>query len=178
MAMGEGEVYYYTKKFLRLARIAVFGGEPPGGSDDLHRIELKHPSNAALGSKGSRKFDLLAFFEGRLLLLELKDSSSKLVGDIEKLNDTVASEAWTGKLWDNLNDRRLLGRILPAWTRNDFVTRRGELLVKCLGAPPSAFAPPDGFLLFEVTERSLVVRATTFEPASLLSALVRALSID
>ena len=77
MIVNENIVYFFCKKLLKKSGIHVFAGEPPGGSDELHRVELKHPNFSEKGSKGSRKFDLIAHHKSTFLLIELKDSSKK-----------------------------------------------------------------------------------------------------
>jgi hypothetical protein len=171
MTLDEDDVYYWTKTLLRRAGVNVFGGEPPGGTNDLHRIELKPSRGVRKGSEGSRKFDLMAHHLSRFLLVELKDNARKLEPDIRKLNDTVASEIWTGRLWDSLSERGLLGKTVPGIGRQEFVYRRNELLVRCVGAPPSDFPPPSGFLLFEVDERRLRARVSEFDDVELFNDL-------
>ncbi len=175
LSIGEDQVYYWTKTILRRVGVNVFGGEPPGGTNDLHRIELKASRSGPKGSKGSRKFDLIAYHMDRYLLIELKDDYSKLGSDIEKLTDTVTSAAWAGAMWDNLSERGLLGAALPAMDRHSFVANRSNLLVKCLGAPESNATPPDDFLLFEARERALRVRASRFHDQALLTDIARRL---
>lgn len=171
MIDNEDFVYYYVKKHLRQAGIAVFGGEPPGGTDDLHRIELKRPNSQKKGSRGSRKFDLLAYFEKKIILIELKSDSSQLSKDVEKLEDTVESEGWTAALWTSIKERKLFGKVLPEIERDEFIEKRRSLIVKALGSKPSGYIPPNDFLLFETTEEMLDVRATKFEDTAFFSAL-------
>ncbi len=173
MTLDEGGVYYWTKTILRQVGVNVFGGDPPGGTNDLHRVELRIDRGLSKGSKGSRQFDLLAYHLGRTLLIELKDDTSKFDEDIARLEETVSSALWAGALWDSLQERALFERTLPAIEREDLVARRRDLLVRCLGAPPSTFEPPPNFLLFEVAEERLGVRVSQFEDSRLLGDLER-----
>lgn len=158
--MDEGAVYYYAKTILREAGVNVFGGEPPGGSDELHRIELKDPEHGAKGSRGSRKFDLVAHHLGAFILIELKDDASKLEGDVRKLDEVVSSDDWIGAFWDNLSERRLLGRRgIPDIGRRELARRKSDLFVRALGAPPSGYQPPDDYILLEVGDGGLRCRA-------------------
>jgi len=174
MTVDENIVYYYCKKLLKKSGIYVFAGEPPGGSDELHRVELKHPNQKFKGSKGSRKFDLIAYHMSSFLLIELKDSSKKHQGDIIKLNDTIKDKLWIKELWNNMNDRRLFGKgPIPNCSLEDFTENRESLFQPCLGAGPSNFIPPDNFIYFEVDKNYLKCRGRKVKNKDLISDIIK-----
>jgi hypothetical protein len=178
MTLDENIVYFYCKKLLKKSGIYVFAGEPPGGSDELHRVELKHPNQKFKGSKGSRKFDLIAYHMSSFLLIELKDSSEKHQGDIIKLNDTIKDKLWIKELWNNMNDRRLFGKDpIPNFSLEDFTGNRESLFQPCLGAGPSNFIPPDNFIYFEVDKNYLKCRGRKVKNKDLISDIIKRTSL-
>ena len=154
----EDTVWYYTWKRLNSAGIRVIGGEPPGGSSPLPRIEMKHPDKTAKGSRGSRKCDLYAVHDGTLLLIEAKDSHSKVQGDVDKMVDIIDDPGWAGALWDAMDERRLAARNgFP--DRAAFVRDRSHLIAPVLAVPPEpGFEPPEGYLLIETDEDRTTIR--------------------
>lgn len=82
--LTEGEIYFYLKKYLTLHGWEIIGGEPPDGSDDIRRIEIRNKDHKGIGSTGSLKIDLMCFKGGIVLLIEIKPKYS--LSDIEKLN--------------------------------------------------------------------------------------------
>ena len=82
--MLESKVYFYIKKYLRLTGWNLLGGEPPDGSNDLKRIEIRDNGHLDKGSKGALKTDLLALKGQVLLLIEIKPEFD--YSDVEKLN--------------------------------------------------------------------------------------------
>ncbi|SVD26019.1 uncharacterized protein METZ01_LOCUS378873 [marine metagenome] len=154
----EDTVWYYTWKRLNSAGIRVIGGEPPGGAAALPRIEMKHPDKTAKGSWGSRKCDLYAVHDSTLLLIEAKDSHSKVQGDVDKMVDIIDDPDWAGALWDAMDERRLAARNgFP--DRAAFVRDRSQLIAPVLAVPPEpGFEPPEGFLLIETDEEATTAR--------------------
>ena len=129
--LSESEIYVYSKRFLRQSGWTLVGGEPPGGTDSLPRVEAKHPEMQAKGSRGSKKVDIIAHRGGHLLLLELKSSFDR--GDVEKLDELVSEEKWRRSLVEALEERNALGR---AGVDDPQLPQRllsGEALVKGLG---------------------------------------------
>ena len=170
MTVNENIVYFYCKKLLKKSGVHVFAGEPPGGSDELHRVELKHPNQKFKGSKGSRKFDLIAYHMSTFLLIELKDSPEKHQDDIIKLNDTKTDKLWIEELWKSINDRRLFGKgLIPSYSLSDFIEKRETLFQLCLGAGPSNYVPPDNFIYFEVDKHYLRCRGREIKNKALIS---------
>lgn len=154
----EDTVWYYTWKRLISSGIRVIGGEPPGGSSPLPRIEMKHPDKLSKGSRGSRKCDLYAVHDGTLFLIEAKDSHLKTQGDVDKLTDIIGDADWSGALWEAMDERRLAARNgFP--DRAAFVRERGRLIAPILAIPPEpGFEPPGGFLLIETDEEATTAR--------------------
>ena len=155
----ENTVWYYTKERLNSGGFRVIGGEPPGGSSPVPRIELHEPGNTSKGSAGSRKFDLYILYDGRIILCEAKDSAAKVDDDIEKLDTTVDSEDWTGALWDDMDQRGIIHKLnLPS--RGEFIDVRHDILRKALAIPHTpSYVPPPDFLLLETDESKTTIRA-------------------
>ena len=179
MIIDENIVYFFCKNILKKTGIYVFAGEPPGGSDELHRVELKHPNNKNKGSKGSRKFDLIAYHMSTFLLIELKDSSKKHSNDIKKLISTIDDDLWLKSLWEGINQRKLFGNnIIPKYSLNDFMNEREKLFQPCLGARPSDYIPPDNFIYFEVKEDHLKCRYEKIKNENLALDLIQRISTN
>ena len=99
--MTQGEIYFYLKKYLNDHKWNILAGEPPDGSNDLVRMEIRDESFKEKGSKGSYKIDLVALKEGTLLLIEnYRTFESK---DVSKLNCIVGEKA--DHLFDALSER-------------------------------------------------------------------------
>lgn len=82
--MLESKIYFYIKKYLRLTGWNLLGGEPPDGSNDLRRIEIRDSKHLVKGSKGALKIDLIASKGRLLLLIEIKPEFDH--SDVDKLN--------------------------------------------------------------------------------------------
>ncbi|POG56763.1 hypothetical protein [Haloferax marisrubri] len=143
--LSEPEIYVYSKRFLRGRGWTLVGGEPPGGSDGLPRIEAKHPDKVKKGSKGSKKVDIIAYRDGHLLLLELK---SRFDGDdVAKLDELAGDPRWRRSFLDACEERNAFSRAglvdstLPARIRS------GEALVKAIGVGHEARVPSEYALL-------------------------------
>ena len=144
----------------------MIGGEPPGGSSPLPRIEMKHPQKTEKGSKGSRKCDLYAVANGILLLIEAKDSNTKVDRDIEKLTEIIEDPDWAGALWDDMNQRHLVAKH-GFKDRSTFVNERCKLIAPVLAIPPNIeYNPPDGFLLIETDEKGSQARFGESAPSN------------
>lgn len=129
--LSESEIYVYSKRFLRKCGWTLVGGEPPGGSDGLPRIEAKHPKINAKGSEGSKKVDIIAHHQGHVLLLELKSTFDR--GDVEKLDELVGERRWRRSLLKAFEERNALSR---AGITDQALPQRilsGEALVKGIG---------------------------------------------
>lgn len=157
-------MWYYTKERLNSGQFQIIGGEPPGGSSPVPRIELREPDNNSKGSRGSRKFDLYILFDDRIILCEAKDSAVKVNEDILKLNSTVDSEEWSGALWDAMSQRGMISRLgLPQ--RDEFINNRLNILRKALAIPHTpSYEPPSDYLLFETDESETTIRAGPMFP--------------
>lgn len=129
--LSEPEIYVYAKWFLNRCGWTLVGGEPPGGTDALPRIEAKDPNFSKKGSRGSKKVDLIAHRDDHLLLLELKPTFHK--SDVAKLDELVGSQRWRRALWEACVERNALQRagISGRDMRGGIVS--GEALVKGIG---------------------------------------------
>ena len=132
---------------------ALLGGEPPDGTDNLPRIELKDPNYNGKGSKGSKKIDLVAIKSNYILLLELKKFYSE--SDIIKLNEIVSKEEWRNALDTALNSKKAFQKAQVSEIP-DFVNNK-ELLIKAVGLSES-HAVPNDFLLITVRKDEYQVR--------------------
>lgn len=155
--LTESEVYVYTKEFLRGQGWTLIGGEPPGGTDELHRIEIKDPEHDGIGSNGSKKVDLIAQKSGQILLLELKPSYS--YQDVLKLNEIVNREDLRREFFKSCKERGALENTDEL--RENIIS--GECLIKGLGLSRNHKVPEDFVLVlakdrgkFEVIEESEV----------------------
>jgi len=90
--LKEPEIYLLAKRLLKKNDWEIIGGEPPDGTDNIPRIEIHDPNNKNKGSGGSKKIDLIAFKDEKLLLLELKTYFDAT--DILKLDDIVSKKDW------------------------------------------------------------------------------------
>jgi hypothetical protein len=143
--LSESEIYVYSKRFLRNCGWKLIGGEPPGGSDGLPRVEAKHPDVEVKGSEGSKKVDIIAYRGGHVLLLELKSTFDR--GDIEKLDELVGKRRWRRSLVEACGERNALAR---AGISDETLTQRmlsGEALVRGIGLGRHHQVPAEYVLL-------------------------------
>jgi len=143
--LSESEIYVYSKRHLRECGWTLVGGEPPGGSDGLPRVEAKHPEVTVKGSEGSKKVDIIAYRDGHLLLLELKSRFDR--DDVEKLDELVSERRWRRSLVDACQERNALDR---AGIEDSSLPKRilsGEALVRGVGLGQHHEVPPAYVLL-------------------------------
>lgn len=115
--MKESKIYFYIKKYLRDTSWNILGGEPPDGSNDVRRIEIRDPLNLFKGSKGSLKVDLIASKGPVLLLVEIKPEFD--YSDVVKLNYIV-----------NERQKDLFAALLE---RCHLQKENFDYVIKCLG---------------------------------------------
>lgn len=139
--LSESEIYVYSKRFLRNHGWKLVGGEPPGGSDGLPRVEAKHPDKAEKGSRGSKKVDILAYKGGKLLLLELKSRFDE--GDVVKLDELVGELRWRRALHDACLERNAFQRAGVADGDLPHRVLSGAALVKGIGIAHHHEVPED-----------------------------------
>ncbi len=104
--MSEGQIYYFLKHFLLNKGWTLLAGEPPDGSDNVCRIEIRNKNRIGIGSKGSYKIDLIFLRKDILFLIELKPQYNQ--GDIDKLNEITTQRV--DDLLDALEERCHLNR--------------------------------------------------------------------
>jgi len=129
--LSESEIYVYSKRFLRNCGWKLIGGEPPGGSDGLPRVEAKHPDVDVKGSEGSKKVDIIAYRNGYVLLLELKSTFDR--ADIEKLDELVGERRWRRSLLRAFEERNAISRAGIADQSLPQKILSGAALVKGIG---------------------------------------------
>lgn len=155
--LSEPEIYVYAKWFLDRRGWTLVGGEPPGGTDALPRIEAKDPSHAEKGSAGSKKVDLIAYRGGDLLLLELKPTFHR--SDVVKLNELVETRKWRVAFLESCEERNAFSRagIADGDVRDAILS--GEALVKGIGLGEYHDLPDDYLLTVVRGERDVEVHA-------------------
>jgi len=133
--LKEPEIYMLAKEVLIKNGWRIIGGEPPDGTDHIPRIEVHDPNNLKKGSKGSKKIDLIAFKNEKILLLELKTLFDKI--DIDKLDSIVSKEVWLAALLDAIK------------TKTNFNTSKykKENIIKSIGLSCYHDFPDDYILL-------------------------------
>lgn len=104
--MSEGKIYYFLKHFLLKKGWILLAGEPPDGSNNVCRIEIRNKGREGIGSKGSYKIDLIFLRKDTLFLIELKPQYNQ--GDINKLNEITTQRL--NDLFDALEERCYLDR--------------------------------------------------------------------
>lgn len=155
--LSESEIYVYTKRFLRRSEWKLIGGEPPGGSNGLPRVEAKHPGMTVKGSKGSKKVDIIAYRDGYVLLLELKSAFDR--DDVEKLDELVGERKWRQSLVEACEERNALVR--AGIVDNTLPERMlsGEALVKGIGVGRRHQVPVEYVLLVAHAPTNFTVEA-------------------
>lgn len=129
--LSEPEIYVYAKLFLNRCGWTLVGGEPPGGTDALPRIEAKDPDLNKKGSRGSKKVDLIAYRDGYILLLELKPTFDR--SDVVKLDELVGKQKWRQSFWEACIERNALRRAnIPVDSMKPGILS-GDRLVKGIG---------------------------------------------
>ena len=134
--LTEPEIYMRCKEILIENGWIILGGEPPDGTDNIPRIQLKEESYYGIGSKGSKKIDLVAVKGDRMLLLELKGKYNS--SDIKKLNEIASSEKWIKALGIALDDKNVYS---IAKTKRLKITK--GILVKSIGVSAKHSFPED-----------------------------------
>lgn len=151
--LSESEIYIRAKTILVENGWTLLGGEPPDGTDNLPRIELKNPHYSGKGSKGSKKVDLIAIKSDRILLLELKRFYSE--SDIKKLNEIFSDEEWRIALDTALESKKVFQRVgvkdVPCFGNNK------DLIIRAVGLSKEHIIPND-FLLIIVQKDKYRVR--------------------
>jgi len=103
--LNETQVFILVRKYLVENNWQVIGGQPPSGTDHLPVIEIRDPTYKGNGSKGSYKPDLIAWYESKLVIIELKPSFNK--PDRDKVNKVLNSPERIGSLWESLIQRNI-----------------------------------------------------------------------
>lgn len=132
--MSEGKIYYFLKNFLLDKGWKLLAGEPPDGSDNVCRIEIRSKNRVGIGSKGSYKIDLIFLNKNTLFLIELKPRYNQ--GDVNKLNEITTQRLHD--LFDALKER-------CGVNREDILQ-----IVKCIGVGSLNHALPEDFVGFIV----------------------------
>lgn len=103
--LNETQVFIEVRKYLLADGWVALGGQPPSGTDHLPVIEIRNPANTGKGSKGSYKPDLIAWKDGKLIIIELKPEFNK--PDFDKVLEVLNSPERISSLWESLIQRNL-----------------------------------------------------------------------
>lgn len=108
---SEEQVYVQTKRLFRADGWTLLASDPPRGTD-VPRLEIKEPGGVQSLRKNKNAIinDLVYCKDGRLLLIECKDSGAKTSMDVEKLNTLVGDRDWRESLIAAMSDRSLFAR--------------------------------------------------------------------
>ncbi|QQG41274.1 MAG: hypothetical protein HYV90_03830 [Candidatus Woesebacteria bacterium] len=139
--MSEGKIYYFLKNYLLSKGLTLIAGEPPDGSDNVRRVEIRSKNRSGIGSKDSYKIDLIFLKDDNLILIELKPTYNQK--DIDKLN-TITTER-LDDLFDALKERCGI-------TKSEI-----KNIVKCIGVGSlNSHNIPSDFIGFVVKDEGLV----------------------
>ncbi|GEM_PF-4994087 len=137
--MSEGKIYYFLKNFFLNKGWELLSGEPPDGSNNVRRVEIRNKNRMGIGSKGSYKIDLIFLHKDTLFLIELKPQYNQ--GDINKLNEVTTKRL--NDLFDALEERCKLNR------------ENIKQIIKCIGVGSlNNHILPIDFLGFVVKEEN------------------------
>lgn len=150
-ALSEPLVYIHSKRLLQDEGWTIVGGEPPGGSDALPRIEARHPENSDNNSNGSKKVDIIAYKKGTVLLLELKSTFDEQ--DVEKLDELTGERRWRESLAESCDERSAFNRAGVTDSGILDRIRDGSALVKGIGLGERDDIP-DGYFRVFITNES------------------------
>lgn len=150
--LEEGKIYIMMKEWLRSMCWRIVGGEPPAGTNNIPRVEIKDPAYQGKGSKGSKKVDLVSFKEGFFLLTEIKAQYSSQ--DVEKLEEITQRRELRGAFLTALKERR----IMPPGAHPDKYYLDGtDYLIKSLAFSYPRKAPYGDYIFFIASSDSISV---------------------
>jgi hypothetical protein len=151
--LDEGLLYVRVKEWLQQQDWLVVGGEPPGGTDTIPRIEIKDPGKSEKGSRGSKKVDLIGFKGGYFLLVEIKPRYS--LSDSEKLEEIVAKRELRVAFVTALSEKRALPAEALA---TDNYTAGSKYLLKAQAFNMSIKSPEYDFIFLIVSNSEVKPR--------------------
>lgn len=155
--LNETEIYLLIKKWLVNENWQVIGGEPPGGTNHIARIELHDPEYKLKGSKGSKKIDMVAYKNNFFLLLELKDDYSKISSDVKKLNTIVSEKKWINAFYKSVSERKIpILESLEIAIEDVIINKRN--LIKAVGYNYNKKLGPDDYISFLIRNKSVIVQ--------------------
>lgn len=151
--LSEGEIYVVIKEWLKIQGWSIIGGEPPGGTNVIPRIEIKDPQYTGRGSKGSKKIDLVGFKKGYFLLTEIKPRRSS--SDAIKLREIVSRKELRAAFIRALVEKRALP---SSALETEKYAESSEFLSKSQAFSGPIVPPPDDFIFFIVSGSSVKPR--------------------
>lgn len=153
--VSESLVYVKIKQELLNRGWAAIAGDPPRGTD-LPPLEVKEPNvvHSIRKNANSVIFDLVFGNENQLLLIECKDSRSKIAPDIEKLRKVCNSPEWRTSLLKSLQSGPFLKRVD---CDTDSIAS-GEALTPCIAHPDGFQSDLEEFIQFRVANESVEVQ--------------------
>lgn len=155
--LTEGKIYIVIKEWLGIHGWSIVGGEPPGGTNVIPRIEIKDPHYTGRGSKGSRKIDLVGFKKGYFLLTEIKPRQS--FSDAKKLREIVSRTELRFSFIRALTEKKALPT--TALKTENYI-ENSKYLVKSQAFSVPIISPSDDFIFFIVSGSNVIPR---FGPA-------------
>lgn len=141
----EDHIYRNMKAWLEARGWLVIAGEPPSGTNHLPVLEIRDPNYTGRGSTGSRKIDLLAYRDGRLLLIELKGKCSHK--DVEKLDRIISTRESREALMDAIDEKSIPKRSQLDLERSLYV-ESPQLLIKSIGYNHRVHKIPADYVVF------------------------------
>lgn len=151
--LDEGKIYVVIKEWLKAQGWSIVGGEPPGGTNAVPRIEIKAPHYAGRGSKGSKKIDMIGFKKGYFLLIEIKPRQSS--SDAKKLREVVSRKELRIAFIRALLEKRVLP---SAALEIESYVESSKYLVKSQAFSVPLISPADDFIFFIVSSSGVICR--------------------
>ena len=150
----EDEIYVRIKQFLTSKGWIVIGGEPPNGTNNIPRIELKDMETKEKGSKGSKKIDLVFFKDGYFLLNELKSIFNQK--DVNKLNEITQNEKWRKSFINALYEKKIFKWNNIKINPEDYI-KSNAYLIKSISYSIGSKIPND-FVVFVVDKEKITIK--------------------
>lgn len=153
--VSESLVYVKVKRFLIDHGWRAVAGDPPRGTD-LPPLEVKEPNMTHSLRKNANSviFDLVFENGEYMLLIECKDSKSKIGSDIKKLRKVIRSATWRESLLNSLQS----GPFLNGSKLGEDAILDGDALIPCVAHPDQLRYDIPNFIQFRVGENEVDVR--------------------
>ena len=156
--VSETFVYVKVKQELLNRGWTAIAGDPPRGTD-LPPLEVKQPDVVHSLKKNANSiiFDLVFGKDNQILLIECKDSRSKIGPDIEKLRKVRQSREWRDSLVNSLQS----GPFLKRYSCDIGSIKTGGALTPCVAHPNGFQSGIEEFVQFRATEEGVTISVGT-----------------